>query len=72
MDFCQIREYYRLIKAYWSLFEPLFKSRSNLDIHLGHINNFRNALMHNRELELSTRSLALGSLAWFDGIFHNK
>ena len=72
VDFCQIREYYRLIKAYWSLFEPLFKSRSNLDMHLGHINNFINALMHNRELELSTRSLALGSLAWFDGIFHNK
>lgn len=69
VDFCQILEYLKVAKGHWSVFESIFKSKSDLEVHLKNVSNFRNALMHNREIDLSTRQLALGSLSWFDEVF---
>lgn len=69
VDFCQILEYLKVAKGHWKTVEPVFKSRSDLEMHLKNVSNFRNALMHNREIDLATRQLALGSLSWFDEVF---
>ena len=69
VDFCQILDYLKVAKAHWNVFEPIFKSRSDLDVHLMNVNNFRKALMHSREIDFTTRQLALGSLSWFDDVF---
>lgn len=69
VDFCQILEYLKVARSHWKVFEGVFKSRSHLEMHLRNVSNFRNALMHNREIDLATRQLALGSLSWFDEIF---
>jgi hypothetical protein len=69
VDFCQILEYLKIARAHWKTFEPIFRSRSDLEAHLKNVNNFRNALMHNREIDLATQQLALGSLSWFGEVF---
>lgn len=69
VDFCQILEYLKVARGHWKTVEPVFKSRSDLEMHLKNVSNFRNALMHNREIDLATRQLALGSLSWFDEVF---
>ena len=68
-DFCQILEYLKVAKSHWQAFRPIFRSRSDLEAHLKNVSNFRNALMHNREIDLATQQLALGSLSWFDEVF---
>ena len=69
VDFCQILEYLKVAKAHWLAFKRIFRSRSDLETHLKNVSNFRNALMHNREIDLATQQLALGSLSWFDEVF---
>jgi hypothetical protein len=68
VDFCQILEYLAIIKAHWNTFEQSVRSRSDLEMHLRNVSNFRNLLMHSREIDVATRQLALGSLSWFDEI----
>jgi len=68
IDYCQIMEYFNIIKANWDFFESIFKSKSELKKHFENINNFRNAFMHSRPIELSTKKLAEASLIWFDNI----
>jgi hypothetical protein len=69
IDFCQILDYLKVIKSHWELFEPIFKSKTDLEMHLKNISKFRNYLMHNQEIGLTTTQLALGSLNWFSEIF---
>lgn len=69
VDFCQILDYLKVAKAHWPVFEPIFKSKSDMEMHLKSISTFRNALMHNREIDMATRQFALGSLSWFDEVF---
>jgi hypothetical protein len=69
LDFCQIRDYLKVIRSQWTHFEPIFASRSELEKHLDNISDFRNAVMHSREIGRSTRKLAEGSLIWFADIF---
>ena len=69
VDFLQVLEYLKVARAHWAVFGSVFRSKSDLEMHLKNITNFRNALMHNRELDVSTRQLAFGSLTWFDKVF---
>lgn len=69
VDHCQVLDYLKIVKSHWNRLEPIFKSRSDLEAHLKNVSNFRNALMHNREIDLATRQLALGSLSWLDEAF---
>ncbi len=70
VDFCQMLEYLTIVKVHWKAsFKHILRSRSDLEMHLKNISNFRNALMHNRDIDLATRQLALGSLSWFDEVF---
>lgn len=69
VDFLQMFEYFKVIKSNWSVFEEIFRSRSDLEQHFKVISEFRNALAHNREVDAVTRQLAIGALAWFDKAF---
>ena len=69
LDFCQILDYFKILRFYWSEFEPSFGSKKEVEKHFLNVNSFRNSIMHSRETELSTRKLAEGSLIWFNQIF---
>ena len=68
IDFCQIMEYFSIIKANWNYFEPVMKSKSELKKHFENINNFRNGYMHSRNVDLTTKKLAEASFIWFGNI----
>ena len=70
LDFCFIMDYFKIIKSNWDLFEPMFKSRTELEKHFLNINDFRNAIKHpGRKVDLATKKLAEASLIWFDQVF---
>lgn len=69
IDFCLIMDYFRIMKMNWNLFEPIFKSRTELEKHFLHINELRNAIKHSRKVDLATKKLAEASLVWFEQIF---
>ena len=69
LDFCQVFDYFKIIKKNWIDFEKAFSSKSELEKHFQNISEFRSSMMHSREASLSTRKLAEGSLIWFDEIF---
>ena len=62
-------EYFKVIKSNWSIFEQVFRSKSDLEQYFKVIAEFRNALAHNRDVDAVTRQLAIGALAWFDKAF---
>jgi hypothetical protein len=72
IDFCLIMDYFRVIKMNWALFEPIFKSRTELEKHFLHINELRNAIKHSRKVDLATKKLAEASLVWFEQIFKGE
>lgn len=75
LDFCTIYEYNKIIKKFWlDLFEPVFRSKNELEKHIGNITELRNNLKHNREILKSTQKIGEGSLIWFEDIFrkYNK
>ena len=69
VDFLQLFDYFKVIKSHWSVFEDVFRSRTDLEQYLKMIGDFRNALAHNREIDSATRKLALGALEWFEKAF---
>jgi len=72
LDFCLVFDYYNIIISKWNRFKPIFGDQKGLKNHITNINNFRNALMHSREIDTPTRKLAEASLVWFDNIFKNQ
>ena len=72
LDFCQIFDYFKVIKRFWNNFENIFVSKSKLEKHFENISEFRNSMMHSRDIDLSTRKFAEGSLIWFDQIFEKE
>ena len=72
IDFCLIMDYFRIMKINWALFEPTFKSKTELEKHFLHINELRNAIKHSRKVDLATKKLAEASLVWFEQIFKGE
>lgn len=69
LDFCTILDYPRIISKFWNeIFEPIFRSRSELKKHIENINELRNNLKHNRTVVVSAQKIGEGSLIWFDAI----
>jgi hypothetical protein len=72
IDFCVIMDYFRIIKMNWIHFEPYFKSKTELEKHFLNINEFRNSIKHSREVDLTTKKLAEGSLIWFEQLLRKR
>lgn len=68
LEFCLIMDYFKIIKSNWDVFEPIFKSKTELEKHFVHINDLRKAIKHLRNSDLVTEKLAEGSLIWFTQI----
>jgi|GEM_PF-1192642 len=72
IDFCNIMNYFRIIKSNWETFKEYFKSRTELEKHFLNINELRNAVRHSRDVDMVTRKLAEASLLWFNNIIQTK
>jgi hypothetical protein len=69
LDFCTIFEYRKIILKFWQeFFEPVFRSRTELEKHTGNVAELRNSLKHNRKVPVSAKKIGEGSLIWFEEI----
>jgi len=59
LDFCNVMDYVKIVEngANWGYFEKTFHRKQDLRAHMENFNNYRNAVMHNRQMtELAQRS----------------
>lgn len=70
MDYCNVMEYLTIIEngSNWPEFEPLFRNKAKLQHHFGALNQYRNAVMHNRPMEKLTESEGKTGLVWFAAV----
>jgi hypothetical protein len=74
LDFCGVPDYSKLIvaKSNWPLFEETFRSAQAVQKHLSCFTDFRNAVMHNRQIGEVARLESEAAMAWLHGIFASR
>ena len=74
LNFCNVPDYLKVIvgKANWSYFEPTFHSQQAFQKHLTCFSDFRNAVMHNREITEVSRLEGQAALAWLSSVLNAK
>lgn len=65
LEYCLVMDYFKIIKSNWDVFEPIFKSKTELEKHFVNINELRRSIKHLRDIDPVTEKLAEGSLLWF-------
>lgn len=68
LEFCFLYDYLKIIKENWDVFEPIFRSRTELEKHTQNVNELRNCLKHLREPTVPVEKLGEASLIWFEMI----
>lgn len=64
LDFCDIMDYFQIIQNYWEIFQNDLESRSELQKHSLNIKDYRNGLMHVREINNIERKQGEASVEW--------
>jgi len=70
LNYCNPAEYLKIIisKNNWSAFESVFRRKQDLERHLEAFSEFRNAVMHGRELTEITQKGGELSLIWLENV----
>ena len=64
INFCDIMDYFQIIQKYWNIFQDDFGSRAELQKHSLNIKDYRNGLMHVREMNRIERKQGEASVEW--------
>lgn len=64
LNFCDIMDYFQIIQNYWDIFQDDFGSRAELQKHSLNIKDYRNGLMHVREINRIERKQGEASVEW--------
>ena len=66
LDFCDVADYAKIVanKANWSLFSPVFKSKSDCQRVLDDFREYRAALKHNRDIDDMHDHRAQAAILW--------
>jgi len=70
MNYCNPADYVKIIsqKNNWPVFEAIFRRKVDFERHMEGFADFRNAIMHNRDLtEITIRSGEL-ALVWLESV----
>jgi len=70
LDYCNVMEYLKIIesKTNWSIFEPVFRKRGEIQRYLLDFSDYRNTIMHNREMQKLVRMKGETALVWFSSV----
>jgi hypothetical protein len=68
LEFCFLFDYVKIIRENWDVFEPIFRSKTELEKHTQNINELRNCLKHLRDPTIPVEKLGEASLIWFEMI----
>ncbi|HML22516.1 MAG TPA: DUF262 domain-containing protein [Aggregatilinea sp.] len=64
LDFCDTTDYLKIITKNWREFSGTFKSKNELEAELRHFSEFRNAVKHNRTVDILLEHRARAATIW--------
>jgi hypothetical protein len=64
LDFCLIFDYFKIISENWNVFSNTFYSKGDFERVLDDFNDFRNAVKHNREIDVLQEHRAKAAIIW--------
>ncbi len=68
LDFCDIMDYSNIILKNWEHFEDFFGSKFEVEKRFVDLKDFRNAIKHNREVDLVLQKDGEAALEWFSQV----
>lgn len=74
LNFCNPSDYMKIVlpKNNWPAFEGVFRRKVDLERHLESFSEFRNAVMHGREMTELTRRSGDLALIWFEAVLPDE
>ncbi|MDG6219516.1 MAG: hypothetical protein QCI00_08760, partial [Candidatus Thermoplasmatota archaeon] len=72
-EFMSFFDYSKIItREFWSIFEDIFRSSSDLKTNFEYVSAVRNELKHNRKLSELEQKKADYALTWFESILNEN
>jgi hypothetical protein len=70
LDYCNVMDYFTIMSnsANWPLFQAVFRKRPDLERYMSGLNEYRNAVMHSREMTELVEKNGEASLIWFETV----
>ncbi len=68
LAFCDIRDYLKIIKVNWPMFQSLFIGKSELEKHFHNLAEYRNRLRHGREINGVARKGGEAAMEWIANV----
>ena len=68
LDFCIMRDYFKIITKNWNIFSGIFLSKTDFERALEDFNDFRNAVKHNRSIDSLQEHRAKAAIIWLSRI----
>jgi hypothetical protein len=70
LKFCDIRDYLKIIKFNWKIFEEYFASKNETDKHFNNLAEYRNAVKHGREIDPIEKKTGEAGMEWINNILN--
>ena len=70
LDYCNVMDYFTIMSngANWPAFRPIFRKRDDLQRYMSGLNDYRNAVMHSREMTELVEKNGEAALIWFETV----
>ncbi len=74
LDFCNVTDYSQIVSngANWPLFESIFRRRTDLERHMEAFAEYRNAVMHNRQMTEIVRRAGDLAVVWLETVLTSE
>lgn len=72
LSFCDIMDYSNIILKNWQMFQDIFRSKFEIEKRFIAYKDFRNAVKHNRDIDLVLQRDGEAALEWFSQILRQK
>lgn len=64
LSFCDIRDYHKIIRYNWPMFEKIFYSQSETEKHFNNLAEYRNKDKHGRDMDTVTKKMGEAAIEW--------
>jgi len=70
LDYCNVMDYLGITSngGNWSLFQPIFRKKEDLQRYMSGLNEYRNAVMHSRDMTELIEKNGEAALIWFETV----
>jgi hypothetical protein len=70
LDYCNVMDYFTIMGngANWPVFQPVFRKKDDLQRYMSGMNEYRNAVMHSRDMTELVEKNGEAALIWFETV----